>query len=114
MTYNRVLAERVKEALASIPDVEERKMFGGITFMVNGKMCVSVSGDRLMCRVDPAIQEEVLHRKGTQLVTMRGREYKGYIYVIEEVIKREEDFSFWIGLSLEYNKKAKASVRKKK
>jgi len=114
MAYNKGLVERVREALTNIPDIEEKKMFGGITFMVNGKMCVSVSGDRLMCRVDPDIQEEVLKRSGTQVVSMRGREYKGYIYVSEEANRAKEHFDYWIGLSLDYNMRAKASVRKKK
>jgi len=52
MAYNEKLADRVREALAHLPEVEEKKMFRGVTFMVNGKMCVSVSGDEMMCRFD--------------------------------------------------------------
>ena len=59
MAYNEKLADRVREALADIPDVGEKKMFRGITFMVNDKMCVSVSGDELMLRLDPEITDQL-------------------------------------------------------
>ena len=109
MAYNEQLTNRVRAALAAIPNVEEKKMFSGITFMVNGKMCISVGNDRIMCRVDPAIHDDVVVRKGSRTVQMKGRDYRGYIYVSEEGIKTKKDFDFWIILSLEFNKKAKAS-----
>ncbi|TMI97531.1 MAG: TfoX/Sxy family protein [Bacteroidetes bacterium] len=109
MAYNEQLTNRVRAALAAIPNVEEKKMFSGITFMVNGKMCISVGNDRIMCRVDPAIHDDVVVRKGSRTVQMKGRDYRGYIYVSEEGIKTKKDFDFWINLSLEFNKKAKAS-----
>ena len=109
MAYNEQLTNRVRAALAAIPNVEEKKMFSGITFMVNGKMCISVGNDRIMCRVDPAIHDDVVVRKGSRTVQMKGRDYRGYIYVSEEGIKTKKDFDFWINLSLEFNKKAKDS-----
>ena len=72
-------------------------------------MCISVGNDRIMCRVDPAIHDDVVVRKGSRTVQMKGRDYRGYIYVSEEGIKTKKDFDFWINLSLEFNKKAKAS-----
>ncbi len=114
MAYDPVLSERVRAALAETPRVEEKKMFGGLAFMVDGKMCVTVSRDRLMCRIDPALHEQVLARKGTQTVVMNHREYKGYIYVGEEGWRQQTDFDYWIGLALDYNKHAKASPRKKR
>ena len=57
MAYDEKLADRVREALADIPNVEEKKMFRGVTFMVNDKMCVSVSGNELMLRLDPDLTE---------------------------------------------------------
>jgi hypothetical protein len=56
MAYDLKLAERIREYLARLPNlkVEEKKMFSGLAFMVNGKMCVNVSGENMMCRVDPA------------------------------------------------------------
>src|SRR5882762_1855436 len=113
MAYNEKLTDRVREALAHLPKVEEKRMFRGVTFMVNGKMCVSVGDDRIMCRIDPSIHEEAIKRKGCITVTMKGREYKGFVYVNEDSIKSKKDFDYWVGLAIEFNKIAKASKKKK-
>jgi TfoX/Sxy family transcriptional regulator of competence genes len=80
MAYNTKLADRVREYLAHVPNIqiEEKKMFGGLAFMVNRKMCVNVSGENLMCRFDPSFQEEISKRKGFQTMIMKGKEYKGH------------------------------------
>jgi len=109
MAYNEKLTNRVRQALSHVSDVEEKKMFSGITFMVNGKMCISVGKDRIMCRIDPAVHDDVVERNGARTVQMKGRDYKGYVYVSEDGIKAKKDFDFWVGLSLEFNKRAKAS-----
>ena len=111
MAYNEKLANRIRVALSHLLKVEEKKMFGGLAFMVENKMCITVGGDRIMCRIDPAIHEEVIKRKGCHTVVMRGREYKGYVHVNENSIKNKKDFGYWIGLALEYNKKAKSSKK---
>jgi len=112
MAYNEKLANKVRSALAHLPEVEEKKMFRGITFMVNGKICISVSNDELMCRIDPELYGAVVKKKGCRPVIMREREYKGYVYVNEEGIKTKKDFDYWVRLCLEFNKKAKASKKK--
>ena len=88
-------------------------MFRGLAFMVNGKMCVNVSGDNLMCRFDPALYNETAGKKGFQKMIMKGKELKGYCYVSPEGIKSKKDFEFWINTCLEFNKSAKASKKKK-
>ena len=95
--------------MAGVSNIEEKKMFSGITFMVNGKICISVANDRIMCRIDPVIHEEVIKRKGCLTVEMKGHEYKGYVYVNDEGIKTKKDFDYWINLVLDFNKNAKAS-----
>lgn len=72
MANNPVLTERVRKALSSARRVKEVRMFSGMTFMVNGKICISVGAHRLMCRIDPALHEEVVERKGARGVRMRG------------------------------------------
>ena len=114
MAYNEKLAIKVRTALAHLSKVEEKKMFRGITFMVNEKMCVSVSNDEIMCRIDPELYDAAVKKKGCKPVIMRGREYKGFVYVNEEGIKTKKDFDYWIGLALEFNKKAKVSKKKSK
>lgn len=111
MAYNEKLADRIRVALSHVPKVEEKKMFGGLAFLVDSKMCVNAGADRIMYRIDPAIYEEVIKREGCHPVMMKGREYKGYVYVREDSIKNKIDFDYWIGLAVDYNKIAKASKK---
>jgi hypothetical protein len=114
MAYNMVLADRVRKFLAGIDQlhVEEKKMFRGLSFMINGKMCVSVSHENLMCRFDPARQEEIANRKGFQPMIMKGRVYTGYCYVSGDGYQSKKDFEYWLTLCLDVNKRAKASKKK--
>jgi len=112
MPYNEKLADRIRESLSHLSDVEEKKMFRGVTFMVNGKMCVSVSGENLMVRFDPLMQDALSERKGFEEMIMKGRSYKGYCYVSPEGYKLKKDFEFWIGLALDFNNRAKSSKKK--
>jgi len=112
--YNEKMTARIREALTNVPKVEEKKMFRGVVFMVDGKMCITAGDDEMMCRIDPAIHEEVLKKKGVRSVIMKGRDYKGYVYVNEEGMKSKKDFDYWIRLALEFNKKVKPAVKKKK
>ena len=114
MAQDEALTKRVRDALSEISDVEEKKMFGGLMFMVNGKMCISVGKDRIMCRIDPEIHNEAVKRKGCRTVMMKGRKYTGYVHVDKEVIKTKTDFDYWIGLALDNNKRAKQSTKKAK
>lgn len=83
MAYNEQLAERVRKSLAAFPecDIAEKKMFGGLAFVVGGKMCIYVSGTKLMCRFDPVREKEVLGKTGYLPLVIRGRTYRGYCYV---------------------------------
>jgi TfoX/Sxy family transcriptional regulator of competence genes len=114
MPYNEQLANRIREALADQPKVEEKTMFSGMCFMVDDKMCVCVSHDELMCRIDPARYEEVIDKPGVREMTMKGKPMKGYVYVSPDVIKSKKDFQYWIDLCLDFNKHAKASAKKTK
>ena len=114
MAYNQKLADRIRKALAEIPNVEEKKMFGGLAFMVNGKMCINASGENLMCRFDPGLQKEISGKKGYKKMVMRGKEYKGYCYVKPDGFKTRKELDYWIKLCLDFNKKAKVSTKEKK
>lgn len=111
MAYNENLASRIRAALAHLPHVKEKKMFGGLAFMVDDKMCITAGADRIMCRIDPALHDEVINRKGCRTVVMKGREYKGYVHIDEEAIKSKKDFDFWIELTVDFNKRAKSSKK---
>lgn len=73
MAYDELLAERVRKALSLQKRVEEKKMMGGLTFMVNGKMCVGVHTDELMCRIDPEVQPEALKHASARLMDFTGK-----------------------------------------
>jgi len=114
MAYNEKLTAKIRDALAHVPNVEEKKMFRGVTFMVNDKMCITAGDNKIMCRIDPSVHEQALKRKGCETVKMKGREYKGFVYVSEEGMKTKKDLDYWVQLSLEFSKRAKSSKKKKK
>lgn len=91
MANSETLITRVREALAGVPKVKEKRMFGSIAFMVNDKMCISAGHDRLMCRIDPATHDEAIRQKGVTTVLMGGREYKGYVHVSGKVVRTAGD-----------------------
>lgn len=113
MAYSEKMANRVREALGDARKIEEKRMFGGLCFMVNDKMCIGVNQDEIMCRIDPDVYEEALERNGARPMDFTGRPMKGYVFVHEDGIKKKSDFDYWIKLCLEFNKKAKASKKRK-
>ena len=114
MAHNQQLTERVREAFANLPKVEEKVMFRGVLFMVDGKMCVSTGNDELMLRIDHALHETLVEKPGCRTMEMKGKPYKGYIMVHEDVLKTKKQLDYWLSLALEFNKKAKASSKRKK
>lgn len=114
MARDEELVSRVRAALAHVPSVKENRMFGSTAFMVGGKMCISARPERIMCRIDPALHDAALEHTGSRTVVMRGREYRGYVYVDAEAIRTKSDLDYWVGLALDYNKRAKASIGKRK
>lgn len=113
MAYNDALAQRTRNYLLKFKNltIEEKRMFGGLAFVINGKMCVNISGDRLMCRFDPGAERLVSKRNGYHPMIMKGKKYKGYCYVEESEIKSDNDFSFWLNLCLDFNDRAKSSKK---
>jgi TfoX/Sxy family transcriptional regulator of competence genes len=112
MAYSEKLAIRIREALTDIPKVEEKQMMGGLTFMVNGKMCVGIIKDELMCRIDPIHHETQVEKQGCRTMDFTKRPMKGYIMIDDSGMKTKRDFDYWINLSLAFNKKAQASKKK--
>lgn len=114
MAFDEKLNDKIREALAHLPDVEEKHMFGGTCYMVNGKMCVGVVKDEMMCRIDHSIYEESLEKQGCREMVFTGKPMKGYVFVSAEGMTTKKEFDHWINLCLEFNKKAKASKKKTK
>ena len=107
MAIDQALFDRVETALSRVPGVKQKKMFGGVTFMVNGRMCVSVGSNRIMCRIDPAKHDAAVKRKGAKTVTMKGRQYRGHVHVDANAVRTRRALDSWIKLALDYN----ASIR---
>lgn len=112
MAYNEEMTNRIREMLAHLPDVEEKKMFRGVAFMVNGKMCVTAGNDEMMCRIDPAIQERLISEKGCRSMIMKGKECKGYVLVHEDVLRSKRELNRWVSLALDFNPFARAAPKK--
>ena len=114
MAFNEKLADRVREIISlTHKNVEDKRMFVGVCFMVNDKMCLGVEQERLMVRLDPAKYEEAMENDGAKPMDFTGRVMKGYVFVDLEALNTKKKLEYWIKLALDYNKIAKASKKKK-
>jgi TfoX/Sxy family transcriptional regulator of competence genes len=113
MAYDEELAERVRREFRERNVVfAEKRMMGGLCFMVDGKMCVGVVKARLMVRLDPAVYDEALGRKGCVPMDFTGRPMRGFVFVNDQGLKSRRDLSSWLSLALEFNPRAAASKKK--
>jgi TfoX/Sxy family transcriptional regulator of competence genes len=114
MAYDEHLADRVCKILREKHvDFEEKKMMGGLCYMVNDKMCLGITTERLMARIDPEIYEDCLKKEGVSEMNFTGRAMKGFVFIEPEAIDRDSDLENWIQHCLDYNPKAKSSKKKK-
>lgn len=113
MVFDEYLADRIRNQLSSSVNFTEKKMFGGIAFMVNDKMAVGIIKQELMVRVNPEIQNQLLGINGVRRMDFSGKPMKGFLLVSSECIDSEENLKYWIDLTLEYNPLAKSSKKKK-
>lgn len=110
MPYSEFLADRVRLRLAAGNHVLEKKMMGGLIFMVNDKMCIGVdtdrkSGDdRLMVRVGKAAYDDLLERPGCREMDFTGKPMKGFLFVYPEGFDRDADLDFWVESALAFNR----------
>lgn len=115
MAYDNYLGERIANTLKNKGvNYNEKHMFGGLAFMVDEKMCVGVIKDSMMVRIDPAIFESSLEKKGCQAMEFTGKPMKGFVSITTEGMDLDEELEYWIDLALDYNPRAKASKKKKK
>ena len=102
MAYDEDLAERVREQLAAEPAVTEKAMFGGLAFLLQGKMAVGLSGEELMVRVGPDASDDALARAHTRPFDMTGRPMKGWILVAPEGVAGDRDLATWVARGVEF------------
>ncbi|MBI1341417.1 MAG: RNA methyltransferase [Terrimonas sp.] len=112
MAFNEKLADRTREIIAETHrNVIEKRMFGGLCFMVNDKMCVGVEKERLMVRLDPEKYEEVIEKEGCSPMDFTGKVMKGFVFVDMHALTNRRQLDYWIKLALDYNKMAKVSKK---
>jgi TfoX/Sxy family transcriptional regulator of competence genes len=102
MVYDEGVAERLREAYSEIRDVVEKKMFGGIAFMVGGHMSCGVVSDTLMVRVGPDRYADALARPHAREMDFTGKSMKGFVYVDPSGFESDEALTSWVSLSVDF------------
>jgi hypothetical protein len=103
MAYDEELADRVRECVEHGLDATEKRMFGGLAFMVGGNMAVAASGEGgLLLRCDPARTEALTGTEGVDRMVMRGRAMDGWLRVDPVVVAEDDQLRHWVDLGVSY------------
>jgi TfoX/Sxy family transcriptional regulator of competence genes len=103
MTYDEELADRIRFVVEGEPGLSEKKMFGGLGFLINGNLAVSASGQGgLMVRVDPSAFESLLAEPGVEHFEMRDRRMNGWLHVDVSAVEGERDLRRWVNLGVAF------------
>jgi TfoX/Sxy family transcriptional regulator of competence genes len=103
MTYDEVLAQRVRDLATGTPNLTERKMFGGLAFLVGGNMAIAASGQGgLLVRVDPEESSALVAKTEAELMVMRGRPMEGWLRVASEDVEAKQSLASWVKRGLVY------------
>ncbi|SKA31485.1 Transcriptional regulator of competence genes, TfoX/Sxy family [Chitinophaga eiseniae] len=114
MAFDEKMADRVRELIAPVThSVEEKKMFGGLCFMVDDKMCVGVKADQIMLRIDPELTDGALEEEGCTPMVHGGKIMPGFIFVDNAALHTQKQLAHWVNRALAYNKFAAPSKKKK-
>ena len=104
MPYDEGLAERIREILGDANEVTEKKMFGGLALMLNGKMFVGINKEDLMVRVGPERYEAALKEPGAREMDFTGRPMKGYVFVDAAGFEDDAELTKWVTWATEFVK----------
>ena len=102
MAFDPVLAQRVRNVVGGRPGITERKMFGGLAFLVQGKMFVGIRNSSLMARVGPERHYDALAMPSVRVMDFTGRPMSGYVYIDPPAIAEERDLKAWVLWCSEY------------
>ena len=103
MAYDVELSDRIRDLVQGEPGLSEKRMFGGLAFLVNGNMAVSASGQGgLMLRIDPGQAESLVDQQHVRRVEMRGREMDGWLRVDVELLAEDDELGRWVNHGLAY------------
>ena len=114
MAYSETLADRIRAIVGDGPGLTERKMFGGIAFMLNGNMFCGITRDDLMVRVGPDRFEAALASSGARLMDFTGRPSKGMVFVGPEGYATDGQLHDWVKQTLDYARGLAAKTAKRK
>ncbi|WP_419699919.1 TfoX/Sxy family protein [Mucilaginibacter sp. NFX135] len=114
MAYDELLANRIRQTLSEQERVDEVKMFQGLCFMVNDKMCVCIRDKDMLCRIGNEQALIALENDNCRQMIMGSRVMKDFVFVEAENLRSAKDLDHWIGLCLQFNKVAKPSKKRKK
>jgi len=105
MAYDEGLADRIRELIAAERGVEEKRMFGGLAFLINGNMSIAASGQGgLLVRVAPEATETLLRRDHVEPMVMAGRQTRGWLRVAADGVKTKRQLQAWVNRGVEYAK----------
>jgi len=107
MAYDLKLAERIRSKLADVPFIE-KKMFGGVGFLINGNMACGVNKDNLVVRIDPEKDGALLKKPHTKPFDLTGRPMKGWLLIEADGVKTDRQLSAWIREGVEFASKLPA------
>jgi hypothetical protein len=102
MAYDEGLAERIRQVVIDRPAVAEKKMFGGLAFMLNDYMFCGVTNDDLMARVGPDNYTAALTKPNVREMDFTGRPMKGYVFVTPAGVESDADLQYWVDLCAEF------------
>jgi TfoX/Sxy family transcriptional regulator of competence genes len=103
MAYDEKLADRIRELVGDESNVTEKKMFGGLAFLVGGNMAISASGQGgILVRVDPAESDDLVAKSNAHVAVMRGREMRGWLRVDAEHVKTKRELGRWVDRGVAY------------
>ena len=102
MAFDEGLAQRIREILADDPNVVEKKMFGGLAFMITRHMGIGVTGDDLMVRVGPDQYDQALQQPHVREMDFTGKALKGFVYVGKDSIQEDPDLEGWIRMARDF------------
>jgi TfoX/Sxy family transcriptional regulator of competence genes len=117
MAYDEDVADRIRELLGGQPDITEKKMFGGLAFLVGGNMAIAASGQGgVLVRADPAQSDRIVATTKARPMEMRGREMQGWLRVGADDLRTKRQLAKWVEMGTGYARSLppKAAVRKTK
>ena len=115
MAYSELLAKRMRNSLTALDTrYVEKKMFGGLAFMVENKMCCGIVKDEMMVRVVDDRYEEAVSKPGARAMDFTGRPMKGFVFVSDEGFPTEKALRAWLKLGIEFGATAKKTAKKKR